>query len=369
MLNIVICKNNMRNIGIDLLRLLAMIMICLLHTLGQGGVLAKLSPMSNGWLLAIFLEVLSFGAVNCYGLISGYVGFKSGFKPHKIISLWFHVVFYTLVFLFAFKFIYPEMVSNHSIKLSLIPVVMGHYWYITAYFGIFFFMPLINRAVEKLNFADIIRIFVIMFLAYVFWPGLNNIDTFGFSQGYSTFWLLYLYLIGACLAKFSNKIVVSNKSVVMVYIFCILISFIGLYWIAYMRSIGNENFCIYNNFFLSYTSPLVLVAAICMVIFFAKMRFKNRLIKNIIDLLTPANLSVYLIQVNYFIWHKFMYKYAESYALCGIGEMLIKVLLSAVGIFVVCTVVDYGRIYLFKKVGIADISINILNVLSKNILK
>ena len=47
-------KKHEKNYGIEWLRILSMYMVAVLHTLGQGG---------------------TFGAVDCFALISGYVGY------------------------------------------------------------------------------------------------------------------------------------------------------------------------------------------------------------------------------------------------------------------------------------------------------
>ena len=73
-------KQNGRNYGIDLLRIISMVMIQILHILGNGGILnASIgAPVRNN--VAWFLEIASYCAVNCYALISGYVGY--GRKPN-----------------------------------------------------------------------------------------------------------------------------------------------------------------------------------------------------------------------------------------------------------------------------------------------
>ena len=60
-----------RNYGIDALRLISMLGVVALHVLGRGGVLANAA--GKKYAVCWFLECLAFCAVNCYGIISGYV--------------------------------------------------------------------------------------------------------------------------------------------------------------------------------------------------------------------------------------------------------------------------------------------------------
>ena len=84
-----------RNYGIDLLRIVSMIMVVLLHVLGAGGLLEATFGINNKivWLL----EVFAFCAVNCYALISGYVGVNSKFKLSNILILWLQVFIYNFI--------------------------------------------------------------------------------------------------------------------------------------------------------------------------------------------------------------------------------------------------------------------------------
>ena len=62
-------------LGRDRLRMAAMFMVAVLHVLGAGGVLNSATPLSPDYVTAWLLETAAFCAVNCYALLSGYVGF------------------------------------------------------------------------------------------------------------------------------------------------------------------------------------------------------------------------------------------------------------------------------------------------------
>ena len=73
-----------RNYGIDFLRMISMIMIVMLHTLGHGGILRSVSFLSVHYQIAWLLEVIAFGAVNTYAMISGFVSVDSHFRQHEL---------------------------------------------------------------------------------------------------------------------------------------------------------------------------------------------------------------------------------------------------------------------------------------------
>ena len=76
----VCAKSGERNYGIDLFRIVSMFMVVVLHVLGQGGILDGTIGVAGNYETAWFLETAAYGAVNCYALISGYVGIRSRYR-------------------------------------------------------------------------------------------------------------------------------------------------------------------------------------------------------------------------------------------------------------------------------------------------
>mgnify|MGYP005760784991 CR=1 FL=1 len=61
-----------RNVGLDALRILAMLMIVALHYINRGGLLERSNNNDFYYVLYNAIYALSRIAVNCYVLISGY---------------------------------------------------------------------------------------------------------------------------------------------------------------------------------------------------------------------------------------------------------------------------------------------------------
>lgn len=86
-----------RNHGIDLLRLALMFMVCMLHTLGQGGILNASAEGTNAYRAYWFLEILSYCAVDGFAVISGYAASNRPRKYDKIVNMWFQAFFYSFI--------------------------------------------------------------------------------------------------------------------------------------------------------------------------------------------------------------------------------------------------------------------------------
>lgn len=86
-----------RNYGIDLLRLISMFMVVILHVLGNGGILASTTNLSLKGEVYWALEILCYGAVNIYAIISGYVGYKTKHKVSHLITLSLQIAFFAIM--------------------------------------------------------------------------------------------------------------------------------------------------------------------------------------------------------------------------------------------------------------------------------
>ena len=90
-------RNIRRNYGIDFLRVISTFMIVILHILGNGSVLNHTVSLTLSGELLWAIKILSLCAVDCYALISGYVGINKKHKYKNIISLSLQVSFYAVI--------------------------------------------------------------------------------------------------------------------------------------------------------------------------------------------------------------------------------------------------------------------------------
>lgn len=144
-------KQSGRHYGLDLLRIISMFMIVITHVLGKDGLRSSVEGHADSYFIVTWIiQVLVYGAVNCYALISGYVGINSRYRYSKLLSIWTQVFFYTFTITALFA------ITGHEVTLlnwrdAFFPIVSGQYWYITAYFGLLVFMPVINNGLNALT--------------------------------------------------------------------------------------------------------------------------------------------------------------------------------------------------------------------------
>lgn len=199
-----------RNYGIDLLRIISMLGVVFLHVLGHGGILSlDLSPVNFS--MVWFIEILAYPAVNCFVLISGYIGYKEEKifpKIKNLLNLAFTVAFYSVSLFLIFKFFGPETLGLKELVKSFFPIILKNYWFFTAYVGLFLLSPMLNLLVYKSNFK---HAFVYLVVFSLFSIISTVYDSFSFIGGYSVIWFVLIYLLGAIIKKYNFSKLFSKK--------------------------------------------------------------------------------------------------------------------------------------------------------------
>ena len=334
-----------RNRGIDLLRMAAMWMVVILHILNKGGVLEATAPLSAGREAARLLEIAAYCAVNCYGLISGYVGVGHRFRYSGAVALWLRVVFYTLAITAAFALLVPGSVNGDRVLRAFLPVLFRQYWYVTAYFGMCLFIPFFNLLLEQLTRHQAKALALSIVLVFSILPTLRQKDVFLTDNGYSVLWLSCLYLLGGILRLYGRRERTPVRWAA-VYLGCVLAT-----WMVklagdrlWMARIGHP--CD-KVLLTAYTSPTILLAAAALVLCFAGLRTGPGF-GAFIGKASPLAFSVYLIHAHPLIWDywlagRFAFLADRPPVLLALG-----VFGGAFGIYAVCSLADIPRAWLFR---------------------
>ncbi len=333
-------KTDTRNYGIDFLRIISMFMVCLLHVLGAGGILDATVPRSANYQLSWLLEALCYCAVNCYALISGYVGLNARHKYAGIVNLWLQVAFYSVLITVLCALLHPEWMTAVLWKKAFFPASMGQYWYFTAYLLLFFAMPVLNGGIRALPKAQLRTLLIIAGLMLTCLPRIFERDVFLTSDGYSFVWLAYLYVVGGYIKL--HEADKKAKPWLCVLIFLAAATFSWLFKLL----LEPTPYGSYSQLLISYMSPTMVIAAIALFLCFANLQIKKG--KRLIAFFAPLSFSVFLIHTHpllftNYLWGAFAFLAAKPwYILLG------GTLLATLGIHLACSLLDLPRHLLFK---------------------
>ena len=348
-----------RNYGIDLLRMVSMYMVCVLHMLLHGQVLDNAPAGSVNYFVAYLLFIASYCGVNCFALISGYVGITSNFKYRKITRLWLQAFFYTAGIGLLCYFVNPAWVGKRDLVKALFPVCTGAYWYLTAYALMFFAIPQLNLILEKMDKVSVKRfiwIFFFFFSLIDLFPIVNRVAGI-VNSGCSALWLAYLYIIGGFIRKYGaaelfafsgkNRLAFIGGTYARLgfYLLCTLAAF-GVRCLGHevmMSRFGSDPFCLRA---VSNNTPFILFAAIALFELFSHLKIERG--SKVIDFAAPLAFGVYLIHENELVRRNLV-----TGAFAKLPELSpwlfpFAVIGIALAVYAACSLIDYIRQQLFK---------------------
>lgn len=343
-----------KNYNIELFRVIATFLVVVLHVLGQGGILGSTSPGEINYWIAWFLEICAYCAVNCFALISGYIMVNKTIKLKNIITLWFQVLFYSLLLTALFFAFIPETRSLKNLIYAVMPILGTQWWYVSSYFALFFFIPFLNKAIDNISQQTYKKFLLLLLFGIGCMDCLLPTDAFSLNNGYSFIWLMVMYLFGAYIRKYEIcKKATPLKCMVGFWVMIVLtfISKIGI-WFLTKRIFGQAKL---ENTFISYISITILLAAIFLFLFCLKVKINNTVSK-LIGFISPAALGVYLIHVHPFVFTYLIRDAFVSFATKSPIVMICSIVVASLFIFVLCAAIELLRIQIFKLIKVSKLS-------------
>ena len=350
-----------RNPGIDLVRLLTQFNIVVIHLLGYGDFYKYFHRYER---ILRLIESFIDWHNNAFILISGIVGYKTN-RYSNLLYLWLMVVFYSAgihKYVLTYK---KEYKVNLDINQLYYPVVFQLYWYFTTYFGLYLFLPVINKGIAQLSKYELRLVVMSTLGIFVLWKDYKNMkpDIFHLNNGLSIIWFLIFYLTGAYIGKYRVDYSGFKK-----YIYCLICGsiFAIASFIYFKIHIGEFYFIIRNKkieipiifiqmFSKSLNSLLKITQSISICLFFLQIHY-NKYIAKIICFFGPLAFSIYLIHNNKIardnLLRKALINQPKNISLNSVLNLL---LIKALKICLTCLVIDFFRHLLFTFLRIKNI--------------
>ena len=120
------------------------------------------------------LHILLFWHNNGFIFISGFIGYKSH-KYSNLFYLWISVFFYSVIIHIIYLKYKPKIVKDDKLYYSFFPIIFNRYWFFTAYFGMYLFLPIINKGIAYLNKSELKICFISLLTIFVLWHDIMNL--------------------------------------------------------------------------------------------------------------------------------------------------------------------------------------------------
>lgn len=336
-----------RSYGLDLLRILSMYLVVILHLMGAGGVLYPLVPGSIRYVAAWGLEIVASCAVNCYGLLSGYVGYGHSHSRKKLLSMWLQVFVLCVLLSWGVGLYFQGALSPKDIVAPLFPVLSAQYWYFTAYFGVYLLMPYLDRMLAGLDKRQTVELTAVLVLLFSVLPLFATEDLFATNGGYTFLWLMVLYLLGACVKKYEPSMGRPAWHCLLGFVGCMALGLVGKLGGDALTARFLPNIAIGARL-TSYTSPILLCASALLLLLFRRWNIKSRLGCKLIAFFAPISFGVYIIHTNGKVWTYLLAGSMLWVAQLSAPLLLLAVLGIALAVFLGCSMLDFVRLKLFQ---------------------
>lgn len=328
-----------RNYGLDLLRILSMLMVIMMHLVEKGEFINAEGVLGiEAWMMYACSTV----AVNCFVLITGYFMSEKTFKLSRVITVWVEVVFWSVTIFLTTLCLKGEFQLSELFK-CLLPFSFNSYWFVNTYILLIMIAPLLNIIVANVSKKKYtLGLCVIIGL----WCVLNNFLKFlspiDSSEGYGIEWFCVLYLVGAYIKKYHKEPKVKNRNL----------------WIYFTTSIGtvilHQVLLPYGKFVsfnmvATYNNILVFAGSVSLFLFFCQMNLNNSYLISLISWFSPKAFAVYIIHhapsMRMILWK---YISVANFNVRFGGGFFVYAVTVVVCIFGICSVMEWCREKVFS---------------------
>jgi surface polysaccharide O-acyltransferase-like enzyme len=320
----------------ELLRLVCMFYILLHHFIVLGLKSAGYEADENVSFFGVLFNSFFIIAVNCFILISGYFGIKSGWKG--FVRLWVMCLFYGIV-CYIFLAAYNGTLDKTSILHAFFPFAFTEFWFIQSYFYLLLAAPLLNKIADsstKKEFGIILILWLIL-RGYNF---LRNGD-----NGYNIMNFMTLYLLGRFIGLYAENIPFTKSRIkcMLIYLLCSIMIAGSVFAIIYA---GLDSKWIVKIGF-AYSNPIVICSAIAFLLFFKNLKIKSKTI----NWCASSALAIYLISSNSELC-RFLYAYIGNISQRVEHDWLLSVYLPVIAIItmIICIAIDKIRMVITNPV-------------------
>lgn len=291
-----------RNTNIELLRILCMLMVLMLHfnnNCANVGLLRFPEELTRELRWGFLLESFCIVAVNCFVLISGYFSINLRFR--SILKFYLQCFSIGLVSYFIYVCVTPDVLSIKPLLGRLFAFSHNHWWFVVSYLCLMLFSPILNTAVKNLSQKKLL-VSMLMFSIIVFyfcwykWLENNN-------HGCSFIHFVFLYLIGRYIGEYVS--LSSIRKYRWYSLFGYIIGVLDVFVLVLLRYYTEWKI----RFHFEYDHPLVVLSAVCLLLFFLSFNFQSKLV----NWCASSVFAAYLLQESPYFGRSFLYPFVAEW--------------------------------------------------------
>lgn len=321
---------NERNSSVELFRILAALLVIIVHLNGWFLSLENITLYSNhslSGLLQTFVTAISIVCVNCFLIISGFFGIK-----FKLRSIW--NIYLNLVFIYVPFYILESILSKEFSLISFLGGLVALHkesYFVQCYLMLMFLSPILNAFIEKQNNHILCYSMLFAVIAFVFDCIFEN-QCLSFNHGFSLTHFIFIYILARTAFIYQDKLKqMKSRYYLFIYLVCCIL-------IASLKMLG----CPWAFY---YTNPLNVIASFSLFIPFLKHSFHSKVVND----LARSSFSVYIMHITPPLMSFIVYYNSEIYLNFNYFTYLLMIIIGSIIIYIVCYVYDRMRLFVFSR--------------------
>ena len=331
-----------RESGIELFRIISMLLIIAHHYVVNSGVLlmANTSPTSINSLFLYLFGGWGKTGINCFVLITGYFMCKSNISTKKFFKLLLEIEFYRII-IYAIFIIsgYAQLTLSGFVR-AVLPITSVAQNFIGCYLLFFLLIPFLNVVVKNISERQHVFLILVLLLIYTI---IGSIPKFTVNMNYVS-WFIVLYFIASYVRIYPKKIFDSKMFWGILSLILLMVSAMSILVLTYLGNKLGMDLKFY--FVFDSNKILALVTAFSAFMYFKNHKFKSKFINGV----ASTTFGVLLIHANSDLMRQWLWgdvcKVVDAY---GSNFMILHAIISVVIIFIICTIIDYLRVKFIEK--------------------
>lgn len=291
-----VVAQNVRQSNMELLRIVAMFMILVYHSVYY----VFYDYRGESPIFASLMTLLHIG-VPLFVLISGFFGIKPSIKG--FLKLYLILIFYNLLF-YGIRIIYGDVGFSYGefIRLWFPFSIYKSYWFFKVYLMLYLFTPVINYFRNKTHICD--KLLIISGFITFYWGWFAQHPSL--LDGKNVVNFIFLYMLGYWLRTRIVERTVDLKKARTRYLIVYLVVAICIGVLLYFSNVVMQDYL--KRLCYGYNSPVLILMSALFFLLFTTFNFKNKFV----NWVASSVFAVYCVHENRYFFRKAWYGFIEN---------------------------------------------------------
>lgn len=332
-----------RDSNFELFRIISMLLIVAHHYVVNSGLMTDMlaKPLQGNSIGLFILGAWGKTGINCFVLITGYFMCQSKITATKFLKLLFEVEFYKIVIYAIFVLSGYADFSLSSLANAVLPFSKVGQNFTGCFLIFYLLIPFLNVLVHNMTEKQHVKLLLLLSCVYIV---LGTLLGSNVTMNYVT-WFVVLYIIASYVGTYPKKLFKNTVFWGWTALASVLLSLASIIILNYTQA--KYQFFSPYSFMTDSNKLFAFMTGFSSFMFFKNIKMRP---SKIINTVATSTFGVLLIHSNSDVMRKWVWiDIVNPRAMFDSKYLFVHAAVSILGIFVVCTVIDYFRILLIEK--------------------